>query len=30
MEDTCPICGKDPDEIWEACSECGFNPYSEK
>ena len=24
----CPICGRDFDDIYDACSDCGFNPYS--
>lgn len=25
----CPICGRDYDMIFDACNECGFNPYSD-
>ena len=25
----CPICSRYDDEIHNACSECGYNPYSE-
>lgn len=24
----CPICNRDFDDIYEACDECGYNPYS--
>ena len=28
-DSNCPICNRDMDMIFDACSECGFNPYSE-
>jgi len=27
-QNDCPICGQDYDTIYDACSECGYNPYS--
>lgn len=26
--DACPICNRTNDEIFDACDECGYNPYS--
>ena len=27
-ESDCPICGQDINELPEACSECGINPFN--
>ncbi len=30
QDNDCPLCGIDFDDIYDACAECGFNPYSKQ